>query len=199
MEKGKSMVFWLLLFMAGQVKAQSLTTEWSHAEAIYTKGSNVIKWTTAYESGCKEYIVEKSTDGNTWQAIATPLVARNSSGPNYYQLNDPAVTSTITWYRIRRTDIDGSTAYSVMLIAQKGKGIVVQIYTYPLPGDFTISAGQSLKTVQVYNADDSLMYVTVMDGISYHTINSKNFPGGKYYTLVELADGNVVKEYFTKQ
>jgi hypothetical protein len=127
------------------------------------------------------------------------VAARNTDGPNTYQVNDPAITSSVTWYRIRRTDNDGGTAHSVMLIAQKGKGIVVQIYSYPSPSDFTISAGQSLKTVQVFNAADSLMYVTVMDGISYHTINSKNFPQGKYYTLIELADGNVVKEYFTKQ
>lgn len=183
MDKGKSMCFWLLLLlMAVQVKAQSLANQWSHAEAIYTKGSNVIKWTTAYENGCKEYIVEKSTDGSTWQTISTPIPARNITGPNNYQLNDPAVTSSITWYRIRRTDNDGSTAHSVMVIAQKEKGIVVQIYAYPSAGEFTISAGQSLKTVQVFNAADSLMYVTVMDGISYHTIRSKDFPEGKYYT-----------------
>lgn len=199
MKKGKSTGFWLLLLLAAQVNAQSLPMQWSHAEASYANGSNTIKWTTAYENNCKEFTVEKSTNGNSWQTIGVPVTARNQAGPNNYEVKDPSEKASVTWYRIRRTDNEGKTAHSVTLIAQKGKGIVVQLFPYPSPGEFTISAGQIIKRVQVFNAADSLMYVTVMDGISYHTINSKDFPAGKYYTLIELADGNVVKEFFTRQ
>src|SRR5688572_294524 len=137
MKKGKSMCFWLLLlFFAVQVRAQSLPMQWSHAEANYTNGANTIKWTTAYESGCKEFTVEKSINGSTWQTIASPIAARNVTGPNYYEIKDPSESSSVTWYRIRRTDNDGKTAHSVTLIAQKGKGIVVQLFSYPTPAEF---------------------------------------------------------------
>lgn len=170
--------------------------QWSQAEAGSNGKGNYIKWTTAYEAGCKEYTVEKSTNGEAWQAIATAIPARNADGPNQYHLNDPAAPASVTWYRIRKTDTDGRISYSVTLIAQTGKGIIVQLYNHPTTGDFTIAAGQSLRTVQVFNSADSLMYITTMDGITWHTINSKDFAAGNYYALIQLQDGNLVKEHF---
>jgi hypothetical protein len=188
----------LLIFLAGHTLAQSSSMQWSHAEAGSTTKGNHIKWTTAYEAGCREYIVEKTVNGGNWQPVAPALAAQNADGPNQYELTDPS-TAAVTWYRIRKIDSNGKISYSVTLIAQKGKGIVVQLYPHPSTGEFVISAGQPLRTVQIFNAADSLMYVTMMSGISYHTINSKEFAAGNYYAMVQLQDGNVVKEYFCKK
>jgi hypothetical protein len=200
LKKIKRLGIWLLLtLLAGQANAQSLTMQWSHAEAVNTGKGNLIKWTTAYEAGCKEYLVEKIAEGDRWQPVSSPVSARNADGPNEYEITDPSVTASVACYRVRKTDKDGKISYSVTLIAQKGKGIVVQLYAHPSTGEFVISAGQPLRTVQVFNAADSLMYITVMNGISYHTINSKEFAAGNYYAIIQLQDGNVVKEYFSKK
>lgn len=188
----------LLVLPAGQTIAQSLPMQWSHAETNHTGKGNQIKWTTAYEAGCKEYVVEKTVNGDNWHPVAI-VAPRNEDGPNQYELTDPSVTASVTWYRIRKTDNDGRISYSVTLIAQRGKGIIVQLYPHPSTGEFVISAGQPLRTVQVFNAADSLMYITMMNRISYHTINSKEFAAGNYYAMIQLQDGNVVKEYFCKK
>jgi hypothetical protein len=189
----------LLLLACQRSAAQSFSMQWSHAEAGYNGKSNCIKWTTAYEAGCKEYSVEKSINGDNWQEIALPVAAHNTNGPNQYQLYDPSMPASVTWYRIRKTDNDGRITYSVTLIAQIHKGIIVQLYNHPSTGDYIITAGQTLRVVKLFNASDSLIYETAMNGISYHTIDSRELAAGDYYALIQLQDGNIVKEYFTKR
>jgi hypothetical protein len=189
----------LLLLACQQLAAQSLSLQWSHAEAGYNGRYNYIKWITAYEAGCKEYTVEKNIYGDFWEAIAPAVPACNANGPNEYQLYDFSMPSPVTLYRIRKSDYDGRVSYSVTLIAQIGKGIVLQLYSHPSSGDFTITAGQALRIVKLFNSADSLLNVTVMNGINYHTIDSRNLAAGNYYALIQLQDGNLVKEYFTRK
>jgi hypothetical protein len=176
-----------------------LPMKWVHAEADYVKNHNEIKWITADEWGCKNYIVEKSNNGHDWQPVAEAIPAGNIAGPNNYHFTDPSSPASVTWYRIRQTDIDGRISYSVTLITQTGRGIILQLYPNPASQQFTISAGQSLREVQVYNAAGSIVYTKKIDASTYHTVNSSLFPAGNYYAVIQLGDGNVVKEYFVKQ
>ena len=78
------------------------------------KMNNSVKlnWTTAQEINSKEFIIERSTNGNTWTAIATVPAAGNSNLVLNYSTTDNTPVKGINFYRIRQVDINGRSDYS---------------------------------------------------------------------------------------
>ncbi|RZK45634.1 MAG: hypothetical protein EOO94_04055, partial [Pedobacter sp.] len=71
-----------------------------------------VKWTTANEANLKNYVVEKSFDGLSFETVKT-VSAKGSSISNEYEVVDALNTRNIS-YRIRAVDQDGKITYSVI-------------------------------------------------------------------------------------
>ena len=71
-----------------------------------TDTERILEWTTENENLTKEFQVERSRDGRTFQVIAT-VPAKNLSGINYYQYRDKTMLSENTFYRLKTVDWDG--------------------------------------------------------------------------------------------
>ncbi len=69
---------------------------------------NLISWITASESNNREFVVEKSDDGLSWQEIARQDGAGNSNSLKHYRFEDhePFV---LTYYRLTQIDYDGTS------------------------------------------------------------------------------------------
>lgn len=75
-----------------------------------------IMWTTATEMNNDFFTVEKSDDGLEWLAIGTVPGAINSSQSIDYMIVDPS-PSTVAYYRLVQTDLDGTSTTSDIVAA----------------------------------------------------------------------------------
>ena len=79
----------------------------------------VLKWTTASEQDNHYFTIEKSRDASEWSAIGTVPGAGNSSSMiNYSFIDDGA--QGLGYYRLRQTDINGTTTVSNTIAAGCG-------------------------------------------------------------------------------
>ncbi len=79
-----------------------------------TGGNYTVAWTVADEVNVKEYIVERSFDGQNFIAAGSVSYRNNGGGIQTYHFNDAAPSGNYggVYYRIREVDIDGRYMYS---------------------------------------------------------------------------------------
>ncbi|HXB13645.1 MAG TPA: hypothetical protein VNZ45_16780, partial [Bacteroidia bacterium] len=70
-----------------------------------------ITWTSSTEINNDHYTVEKTTDGATYEAVATVKGAGNSSTPLNYSATDNTPLPGTSYYRLSQTDFDGKTTH----------------------------------------------------------------------------------------
>ncbi|MFP5040676.1 T9SS type A sorting domain-containing protein [Parasediminibacterium sp. JCM 36343] len=125
------------------------------ATATLKDGAATISWNTVGENKVADYTVEKSTDGRTYTNIGTES-AKNTATASYSYV-DNSINGT-TYYRIKATSIDGSTAYSnaVTLTPYALHLTPYTLYPNPLIGKVlnvkleNVAAGK--YTVSIYNS-----------------------------------------------
>lgn len=78
-----------------------------------------LKWTTASEQDNAYFTIEKSRDASEWASIGTVLGAGNSSSMINYTFTDDAAQG-LAYYRLRQTDINGTTTVSNTIAAGCG-------------------------------------------------------------------------------
>ncbi len=108
------------------------------------KGQTVEKsialfWTTVNETATKEFIIERSSDLNSFEPIGI-VKASSNSGSNYYEFTDPLPLSGKNYYRLKMTEKDGKSSYSNIFSLEFIKRYsVVNIYPNPARDRATIS------------------------------------------------------------
>ena len=157
--------------------------------AAKLSGSQVsIKWSTIGESNISSYKIERSSNGNTFAALATvsPSTAHN------YSYIDAAATGT-NYYRIKVTDVTGAVSYSsVVKVAASNNR--VSVYPNPVVGaNFKIDLGNSGKyNVNVVNLLGQNVYSTVVNhtsGTLSSVALSKQLAAGNYRLIAVDEDG----------
>ncbi|MEO5584600.1 MAG: T9SS type A sorting domain-containing protein [Flavobacteriales bacterium] len=78
-----------------------------------------LTWTTASEQDNHHFTIEKSRDANDWSAIGTVPGAGNSSSMISYSFTDDGAQG-LAYYRLRQTDINGTTTVSNTIAAGCG-------------------------------------------------------------------------------
>lgn len=86
-----------------------------------------LNWKTASEINNDYFLVERSTDGNTFKTIAKVDGAGNSTHLISYYLIDQEFEKTINYYRLIQTDFNGSQTNSEVLSIDmtKYEGVIV--------------------------------------------------------------------------
>ena len=72
----------------------------------------LVQWSTTEELTAHSFEVERSTDGSTWNRIATEPAKGSLSTTAHYSLTDRQVTAPMAHYRIRQVDADGKYTYT---------------------------------------------------------------------------------------
>lgn len=134
-----------------------------------------VSWATATETNNKEFSVERSIDGNIWQAIATLPGAGNSDKLLNYSYNDNNPVWGLAYYRLKQTDFDGNYSYSdVQPVSITGKS--AEIFPNPTSGDLTLT--YHAQNSEVINAE--IMDIAGKVVMSY-TLQAQ--PGLNTYTI----------------
>ncbi|HEY0042139.1 MAG TPA: PQQ-dependent sugar dehydrogenase [Flavisolibacter sp.] len=128
-------------------------------------GANELRWTSASEQTLVKYIVEYSTDGNSYTSIGEVLASRNANGAMYSYTHHTASKAT-AFYRLQLVGQDGSRSYSgVVKINSRSKQY--QIFpTVVRDRKFYVVTDGAFNKVEVLNSNGSLVYSKNIHGLA---------------------------------
>ncbi|MBL0043182.1 MAG: hypothetical protein IPP33_01830 [Flavobacteriales bacterium] len=106
-----------------------------------------LKWVTASEQGNDYFTVERSADTYEWIDAATLDGVGNSTELTDYTMDDRDLTQGTLYYRLRQTDLDGtSTVSDIVVVDLSGKGDQKPlVYPNPGSGPYTLNFSEPLS------------------------------------------------------
>lgn len=153
---------------------------------------NYLVWNVGQERNVATYDVERSTDGNSFNAIGKV----EANGSLQYSFLDRQASGAVTYYRIKMVDRDGSFEYSAIVSVHRNSiGQRLQIISNPFSGVLRYKvesgeAGTGLVVVSDMQGRELIRNkITLSRGINDMIIQeSARLTGGMY--LMKLVTGN---------
>lgn len=87
------------------------STDVVNLNADYSSGLVKIQWQTSAEINVKEFVIEKSSDGNIFNKLTSETSKGSSSSYSVFDLN-PHSKNTLLYYRVKVVDYDGTVNVS---------------------------------------------------------------------------------------
>lgn len=157
-----------------------------------TDNAAKLNWTTEIETNSSHFVVERSTNGSTWNTIATVAAKGNSSIKTNYELYDNAPVRGINYYRLRQVDKDGRFELSAVRNALFDSRNTVEIAPNPAKDFINLYIGKltgsQAVSVQLLNAAGKLVYTTTSTQ-QHIQISTANLAKGLYFAKVITAEG----------
>ena len=167
-----------------------------------------VNWATSMENNCKEYFVERSTDGTTFSTVAIVAGHGTTTQQNLYSVTDDITTinSSIVYYRLAQVDADGKINYSrVVAVKLQVSDGGFSVFPNPFNSFVTLnfqSNNNETAIVKVFNMQGSnivLKSIQLTKGINYISIDELSaLPSGNYLVQLISSDGSIAK-MVTKQ
>lgn len=156
-----------------------LPVELVYLTATVQQGTVNLQWLTASEKDNKEFVVERSADGEAFEAIGTVESNGNSSQPTEYSFADKNPLQGTFYYRLKQVDYGGEFAYSkVIAVSAKGIAAAMQLQVYPNPFDTELH-----MTVTAQKSGSATLQLVDMQGRAVHSGNVELQPGLNKLTL----------------
>lgn len=167
-----------------------------------------LDWSTAVEINTDYFSIERSADGQNWEAIATVQAAGDSNTQQDYSYDDISVWETFQsklFYRLRIVDRDGSiqtspivTASPVLTAINHLNAPEVTIMPNPVQDELTITADHQNTPIEVlrYTIRDmqSRHYVQGdLGATNTATITVHDLPSGIY--IIEIIANNYFAQH----
>jgi len=164
---------------------------------------NQLQWSTTNERDLSHFVVEKSTDAQSFSELDVVQATGNSSSVQNYNMLDPDNTTALAYYRIGLVDIDNQISYSPTIALQRKHTTSTNVNVYPNPakgGEITLQlkGKAQIKEIRLIN---SLGQETVVPS-SYQSnqqvmLNTSNLLKGTYMLEVQLDDNTTVYKKLT--
>ncbi len=157
-------------------------------------GKVELNWSTAQEINNNYFIVQRSTDGSSFETIDTIKGHGNSSAIIYYQCTDNSPLAGTTYYRLIQVDYNGDQTISSLASVNNDQALTATIY--PNPYDKAVNLIVSAR--EIYKVQ---VQITDLTGKTLYT--SSQFTTNETITLgQELTTGmyilEVISDYDTK-
>lgn len=171
-----------------KTNATPLPATWiSFTAALNMENQPVLNW-KVNETQVKSYEIQRSQNATNFESIGT--VDGKGDGVNSYQFTDINLLTSHTYYRIKQTDLDGSTSHSRM-IAVRPKSLF-SFYPNPVTDVVTITVDQDQvgTKLTVIAADGKVVKQQTIRSQSF-SLDVTSLPEGIY--LVRTQNGHSVK------
>ncbi|GGK88067.1 T9SS type A sorting domain-containing protein [Rufibacter glacialis] len=160
-----------------------------------------LEWATASEINNDRFVVERSVDGKTFEAIGEVRGSGNSSALVNYSFLDRAPHKGHNYYRLTQHDYDGTSESSkIIYLSVKSAVASVAMTTYPNPAthEVTIKAGTISKedqTFHILNAAGGIVKTVVLPKNEASVV----LPLGEFATGLYLVKSGTSVARFLKQ
>jgi hypothetical protein len=157
-----------------------------------------LTWKTASEYNSKSFVVEKSTDGVTFKAMATVAASGTTKTEHNYGTIDAKPASGDNYYRLLAIDLDGTSRYVGNVIKVNFQGNhSVSVYPNPTANDLTLNINieEDIQAkVNVLDMDGKVIRsfaFDLLEGKNVQTLDVNDLPAGTYM-LQTINDSNEV-------
>jgi hypothetical protein len=176
--------------------------------AKYSKPNAAITWSTAQEMNFSHFVLEQSTDGINFTAIATIFGAGESTSQKDYSYTDRnlAGRNGLVYYRLVSVDLDGKTAISQIRIIKLGDAAQqLSLITYPNPAaqelKITIPASWQNKKVvyEIFSISGQVAKkMETANSSQTETLNVSQLNSGLYFVKA-TCEGETAQQRIVKQ
>lgn len=154
------------------------------------------QWTTASENRNDFFTLERSSDMDHWQVAAHVPGAGMSQSLRHYSVIDGPVHGEVLYYRLRQTDLDGSSTWSdAVAVTLKTEDPDVRVFPNPADGPATLllpaGAAPAVRAELVDAAGHGAALATERIGEGCYRIDTSGTASGQYLIRVYGADGDV--------
>jgi fibronectin-binding autotransporter adhesin len=177
----------------------TLPVELLSFEAACNNNNVDLAWSTASEINNDYFTIEKSSNAQNWNVVATIQGSGNTNTITNYSYTDNANDGNSTYYRLKQTDYNGEFKYYDS-IAVKCGDVFRQINLYPNPAsNQTIcsiySDNQSQARLEITNYMGTIVFsenYDLQNGFNALTIDVSEFQSGVYYVVVRSSNENII-------
>lgn len=152
-------------------------------DAVATSDGVQLNWTTASEKHNERFTVERSPDALAFSPVLQLPGAGNSSEMLQYAATDNTPLPGISYYRLRQTDIDGTSTLSpVVVVEGHGKADVFSVF--PNPSDapvIELPAAAVGKHLDIHSMTGVLLYSGMLSTTGFQ---SASLGAGTYLLTV---------------
>ncbi len=173
---------------------------------VETEGLDaLLSWEVAQDGKGSHFTIERSSDGEHYQQIATVLMEEPSGARNQYRYTDEQIANmgfSTLYYRIRQFDFNGQMTLGPtrILTLDLSRQLRVDVYPNPAVDGFTLRyflPEQSAATFEIFNAVGMTLAEGLLEkqeGISKEKISTANWGSGVYYLRIKHPMGNITKK-----
>jgi hypothetical protein len=147
--------------------------------------SVLLNWSTAAEQHTKDFSVQHSTDGISWNTVAILPAAGNSNSPRDYAYLHTSPAKEDNYYRIIQTDLDGKFSYSeVRTINLSGNNTAFTIAGNRISNGVLQLQVHQQTTISLYEVNGKLLW-TKQFTPGLQTMNVNGYAKGVYLLKAE--------------
>ena len=172
-----------------------LNTNFSQFKGQLINKKAFLTWSALAEQNLNKYEIEKSTDGISFNTIAS-VNARNIAEA-YYNYTDPEMIINNNYYRIKMTDNDGLFKYSAVVLLSPDLKFEVRPLKNPFRNDITaevIIPENGILNLRIFNDKGQLLKTTqqqAIKGFNTITIENINAIAGIYILSVNFKNETI--------
>lgn len=185
------------------VSCSPLGTETMALSGESESGYNTLKWTSSSEFNVDKYIIERSENGSDYVEIGNLEAQGLSLEALNYQFEDMQPLTGTAYYRVKLVRNNGTTISSnTLAIEQQFMNELEIVKAFPNPADDNLTVVLSSKEESNYQLTLSTLNgqkvftgnQTVQKGLTYHSINIREFRNGFYFLTVSQ-EGKVLSTH----
>jgi hypothetical protein len=160
-----------------------------------------VKWDVADEVDVREYQLEKSLNGVSFNTVGT---VQAKTGTVVYGTIDQTSKAAQVFYRVKSVDIDGKVKYSGIIRFKDNTSFTSDLKVYPSPARTQITLQHDkLDTkarITISTIDGRILkMVTPGQGFSNTMMDISNLSSGMYVIKVDNGNGKIETTTFVKQ
>jgi hypothetical protein len=166
-------------------------------------GLPVLNWQTAQEQNIKQFIVQKSTDAQSWQTIDSVVAIGNSNIIQNYTYNDNSASNN-SYYRILMVNINGQFTVSKIVRNNCTNNLLFAVYPNPVKDIATVNIYTNVATplnLYLYDGKGALVKAirsNLLVGNNQLLIPMQQFAQG-WYTLTAQFNNEVKQVTLIKE
>jgi ELWxxDGT repeat protein len=153
----------------------------------------ILNWRTSQEINSKDYTVQRSFDGRTFESVGTVAASGTSATGKAYSFIDAGIINSgksIIYYRLVTTDIDGKSAYSpVITLKLTGTGKWnVKLLSNPVSENIKVVLSGITENVQfsVMDLNGKKIYTKQLAAVNGQiSLPTDHLPRGVYTLITE--------------
>ena len=145
-------------FLTQSVSIVPLPVSWLSFTAQKKDNAEQLNWSTASEQNSRDFIIQHSTNGSSYNNIGSINAAGNSTVIQQYSFVHTGPVTGTNYYRILQQDIDGRSAYSkVVSVIYASQSRQIIVYPNPVTGGRLNLQLTDATTIHLYNSNGELI------------------------------------------